>query len=514
MNNCDNNSSELIQTEDANSVGLDEDQQFNFQQNQKNEELADLILEKLLSNDSIAELLSNTKDLKNRSERSSNYNIKGQRGRKKTRNGRPIIFLDYVSYDDHLKKLDSRFDYANIYLDVVEVMNNELYEDAFNRDFPSSSKFILSGLLWEINLTLLNRIERFMITLALKPLPAFVEEGINVNRKPTSIGKEFIYLLSKSHTISQFDHEYLTGNVKILVEFLENNQLSSQRYAFNLSRDITNESLRDLNYLLNKLYVSLMQGRYDKANLGIARNWYIDRMGTQFRDFKELKKLMAGIPSWVKRIKAPLVPHLHKDIAIFRFQIEIFQENNISLRYKEFSEFFTSLIKKAKLATKLPGFLQYVNAWKEFDDGVLQCDFTIFFDANELSESDLVNLSCFFKVKHQLIDIAESMKELKQEGGLKPFANYEIIIRQIPIISTISDEEVWLLERGSARWKDVDNKLIPYFFMVANSEREYTDDVKNRAGGGRDRTKKPEEESKDKKSDAVDPKKTESSTKS
>ncbi len=506
MNNCDNNSSEPSQTENENSVGLEEDQQFNFEQSQKNEELANLILEKLLSNDSIAELFSDTKILKNRSERSSNYSIKGPQGRKKTKNERPKILFDYVSDDNHLKKLDSRFDYANIYLDVVEVTNNELYEDATNGDFPSSSEFPLSGLVWEINFEFLNRIERFMVTLALKPLPAFIEEEINVNRKPTSIGKEFIYLLSKSYTISKFDHEYLTGNVKIFVEFLENNQLSSQRDAFNLRREITNESLRDLNDLLKKLYVSLMQGRYDKANVGIARNWYIDRMGTQFRDFKELEKLMAGIPLWVKRMKAPLVPHLHKDIAVFRFQIEIFQENNISLRYKEFSEFFTSLIKKAKLATKLPGFLQHVNAWKEFDEEVLQCDFTIFFDANELSESDLVNLSYFYNVNNRLIDIAESMKELKQEGGIKPFVNYEIVIRQIPIISAISNEEVWLLERGSSRWKDVDNKLLPYFYMVGSYEREYADDIKSRASGGRKKS--------DKKPDAVDPKKTESSTKS
>ena len=87
-------------------------------------------------------------------------------------------------------------------------------------------------------------------------------------------------------------------------------------------------------------------------------------------------------------------------------------------------------------------------------------------------------------------------------------------MHQIPILSEFSSGNVWILDTASTRWKDVYDKLIPYFYMMGSYERTFTDVIKNRTTGSRDRTENTEEKSKDKKSGTIDPKKTKNSTKS
>jgi len=350
-----------------------------------------------------------------------------------------------------------------------------------------------------------------MVTLAFKRLPFYLgSKECDFDKNITDIGKEFIYLLSEYEYISTFDHEYLTGCVKIFVEFIKNTLLPYNRGRLNLDQDVDQRTINEVSRLFNTLTSSLNKGRYDPVSIGVSRRWFRNQEGTQFRGLKELKKQME---LWVERFKNLLSHHKRKDIAVFRFQIEI-NRNNESIRYDEFSIFFKDLIKKAKQSNGLTGLLEQINVWKEFDNEVLQCDVALFFDANELAMAN-ENVDFYFQnMDRSFQKFADSLKHQKQEKDKTYLEDCSIQIGQIPVLSFLSEQEVWLVGQCNIKWKDVYDSLIPYFSMMGSYERLYTDDIKNRASGGRDRTKKPEEETQDKKSDTVDPPKTESSTES
>ena len=428
---------------------------------------------------------------------------------------------DLVSNDEHLKKLDSRYDFANNYLKVVEITNFELYEDAYQEGFPSSRPYRPSYDRDYRNydykntcLNLLNRIEKFMVTLAFKRLPFYLgSKECDFDKNITDIGKEFIYLLSEYEYISTFDHEYLTGCVKIFVEFVRNKMLPQNRYHLSFNQDIDRRSINEVSGLFDTLTSSLHKGRYDPVLIGASRRWFRNQEGAQFRDLKELKKQMQNMELWVERFKNLLSHHKRKDIAVFRFQIEI-DRNDKSIRYNEFSIFFTDFISKAKQSNGLTGLLEQINVWKEFDNQVLQCDVALFFDANELAMAD-EKVDFYFQNMGQLLqEFADSLKDQKQDKDKTYLEDCFIRIRQIPVLSIFSEQEVWLIGQCNIKWKDVYDKLIPYFSMIGSYERVYTDDIKNRASGSRDRTKKLEKKTQDKKSVADEAKKTDSSTES
>ncbi|GEM_PF-1772230 len=504
------------------------DTQFTLQSDWDHEQfidkLSDAVVEKLSSTNMFRTSSSNTP-----SDRTLSTNTTSYYPLEKLR----TIAQDFIKYYDntppslsrlisdknHLRNLDSRYDFANNYLKVVEITNFELCEDTFREGFPSSRPYRPSYDRDYRNhdykntcLNLLNRIEKFMVTLAFKRLPFYVgSREYDFDKNITDVGMEFIYLLSEYKYISTFDHEYLTGCVKIFVEFVKNIMLPQNRYHLSFNQDIDRRLINEVSGLFDTLTSSLNKGRYDPVSIGASRRWFRNQEGTQFRDLKELKKQMQSMELWVERFKNLLSHHKRKDIAVFRFQIEI-NRNNESIRYDEFSIFFKDLIKKAKQSNGLTGLLEQINVWKEFDNEVLQCDVALFFDANELAMAN-ENVDFYFQNMGRLFqEFADSLKNQKQEKDKTYLEDCFIHIRQIPVLSFISEQEVWLVGQCNIKWKDVYDKLIPYFSMMGSYERVYTDDIKNRASGGRDRTKKPEEETQDKKPDAVDPKKTESST--
>lgn len=70
----------------------------------------------------------------------------------------------------------------------MEIANQELYEDFQLYGFPEKriikeDQVDLAQKVFDIyKISLLNRIEKFMLVLALKPLPAFIEENIDERR--------------------------------------------------------------------------------------------------------------------------------------------------------------------------------------------------------------------------------------------------------------------------------------------------------------------------------------------
>jgi len=471
--------------------------EFNLQntnQHGSHEELANLIIAKLLGNESIKHLTSRAKK--------ENYQTKRQISNNQLSiecNNKRLSFLDKVSDEQHLVIFEKKFKFVQSYLDGVEIANQELYEDFHRYGFPEKRRKkeeqvdTAQKIIDSYKVGLLNRIEKFMLVLALKPLPAFIEENIDeqrilqgVGRSITSIGKEFIYLLSKYETISRFNHEYLTVSVKIFVTFILNRlNPQSRDCEFYLTTDISKKSIFELNNLLFSLRKAFIQGRYDDISVGALKGFYVNRVGTQFRNYGEFHKTLQNLEIKAEKMRLRLKPHKTKDVAVYRFQVEIFQ-NSTSVRHDFFGVFLTSLIKKAKQSNGLVGLIDHIYLWKEMESSTLQLDIILFFDANILSvhkdEPYLFALikNNFEKLIETLLDKQNSIQEESKN------CKHKFSVTQTPVLYNFLPETVLLLESRNPRWKDIEGRLIPYFLIMAGVyERGYTDKIVNRIGGGR-----------------------------
>ena len=107
------------------------------------------------------------------------------------------------------------------------------------------------------------------------------------------------------------------------------------------------ESLAKLIYELNNLLFMLrkafIQGRYDSVSVGALKGFYRNGIGPQFRNYAELYKNLQNLEIKAEKMRLRLKPHKTKDVAVYRFQLEIF-ENSESVRHNFFGVFLTSLI--------------------------------------------------------------------------------------------------------------------------------------------------------------------------
>ncbi|MDI9657621.1 hypothetical protein QM240_15545 [Acinetobacter baumannii] len=155
----------------------------NIKQEASHEELANLIVAKLLSNESIKHLTSLTKKEKHQTGHETSNNSNSVE-----RSNKRLSFLSKVSDEKHLVIFEKKFTFIQSYLDGVEIANQELYEDFQLYGFPEKRIIkedqvdLAQKVLDSYKISLLNRIEKFMLVLALKPLPAFIEENIDEQR--------------------------------------------------------------------------------------------------------------------------------------------------------------------------------------------------------------------------------------------------------------------------------------------------------------------------------------------
>lgn len=463
-------------------------------------ELADLVVEKLLASPEIHRLLTRGRG-NDRAERSNNYRGNDQRGdTRRSSDRKPLTFEDLVPRGESKLSLGPNYQFIEDYLQGLFIVNNELYEDFLHTTrFPISKENqqnILDSLTIDDTLMivavdeleLLSRIEKFMLVLTVKPLPAFIEEPkindrIALDKKITSIGQEFIFLLSQRDIISKFDHEYLTTAVKIFDAFLRDRlNVQKRGYIFSLKMDVSYQSIKELNGLLFDLRQAWMQGRYNPVDEIPWKPQY----GMQYRDFSEFKKNLKKLTERADKDRARLAQYKMNDTVIYRFQIEIFCDGQ-SVRHEFFGPFFTALIRAAKQSSDLVGLLDFIYIWKEMDQEVLQADTVLFFDANKQTASKgPTNQFAFVEEGFQKIANDLLTKEIeKLQDASAQEKQWEITVGQIPVLLNVSPERIWLLESNSPQWKTVNTQLIPYFYIMGSFEREYSDDILSRISTGR-----------------------------
>lgn len=460
--------------------------------------LANLIVEKLLDNEQLKNLIDNGQN-KNRTKTRSQDTKPKYDFPRGDRERSSIRFKDLVERGLPNLTLGSKYYFMEEYLQGLSVVNHELGQDFEQDGFPIKEpeesswgcSLRLQNMLlsqhMQSNLNLLNRIERFMLVLAVKSLPAFIEEpietkNIKYEQKITLIGKEFLYLINQYQKISRFDHEYLTTFVKIFSNFLSDSFQSYRRGSYSLDSDVDLNSIIKFNELLLALKKSLIQGRYENK---IINRYRMSHTNIIFRDFKEFRKYCKDISIKSEKFRTQLIPLKKEDTVIYRFQLEIYCDG-VSVRYDFFGKFFTALIKAIKQSHEFSGLCNHISIWKERSKNVLEADFVLFFNANEpvafdgyINRFDCVKAN-FEKIANILLE-----KEVSKQADYHIKQKWELYLYQIPVLSEFSPECIWLLEANSPRWKIVNTKLISYFYILGGYERNYVDDILSRVSASR-----------------------------
>lgn len=193
-----------------------------------------------------------------------------------------ILLDDLVPRDNKaLAASIKKHKWAKEYLDVIEILYEELNVE--NRDFPFGRTDLpkYGDLLYRVvdkfySIRVLRRIEVFMLALLHQPTPAFIffgtsgekvkeETPLQLQNRMTRLGLEFLFLWRKKDFIKLLDCEYLSRNIKILVDFFkELDPPVGEKTSFTLQHDLNFTSLSDLDHLLMRLKSFAESGRHKK----------------------------------------------------------------------------------------------------------------------------------------------------------------------------------------------------------------------------------------------------------
>lgn len=394
-----------------------------------------------------------------------------------------------------LKKHDS----AKEYLQIVSILYEELSIDheyfSFNED----------GSWWEDkdqNMEILMRLECFMLTLMYKPTPAFIyygstgryvrlESPSKLAKRLTNLGREFLFIWSIQKFIRNLDHDYLTRNIKILVEFFKNLYSNPREKAtFNIQLDITLDSLRDLDRHLMTLKSYTESGRLHKklASQQIYRTRDGDNepelviVRPNRIEFNELWRVNSK--KWGDAIKYFRSRFRGKSVLLYRAEIRL-HSNNGRVTAEQFQKFFGVFNKKANTPNGLLGYSEFLYFWKEdFSNKELVLDLVSIFEADTLLTRIESELEVTYHDRNICKELEVYLKNcLDQQRVLFNDNEVELKFGPTPVLLDPSYEFApeFLIEVGEQKkWNIFENKIIPYFVFMGTLDLPYSDEIVKR----------------------------------
>ncbi|MHA3061149.1 hypothetical protein ACX1N5_01730 [Acinetobacter sp. ANC 4636] len=451
------------------------------------EKLSDEIIENLLNNEKFKKIFI-SKDIGER-RRSRDSLTSSNRNREEKLEYvylKEIIPKDNLPLKSSLKRLKS----AQQYLHIVEILYRELQVDYV--DFPIRPTR-------RRGFDLLMRVETFMLSLALQPIPAFIksasqeeytqqENTTQLLKRVTRLGKEFLFLWANKERIKKFSGNYFTTNVQILAEFfIEKDKFTrGLESKLDLSLDVTSDSLSQINEYLISLRKFIETGEY---KIGLNRRYV--REGDPDPITKIVKPTRIQMDGkWKKRSERfeSAIEYFQEykkiDIVLYRFEIKI-QVSDKRVTAKQFQEFFTILNKKAIRPEGLVGYLGFLYFWKEdFRTKDLIQDIIIIMDSRKLITSPETGNSEILKLRdipNEFSLYVKNVLEHQAEIFEGKFANLDLTA--VPVLKS----KFWNIpaefpiELGNRKnWNFFETHILPYFVFMEMFDVDYTDDIQLR----------------------------------
>lgn len=478
-----------------------EDENFVIALDEKMDDLASLLVEKILSDSRFDKVLGSLKETSNRTE---------SRGSTKEERNYPVRQIQKIRYliDPNRKplQLSQKVKFAQQYLNVIELIYTELQaelgKDFYKTDSANDTHIqIIDRILNRRNdiVGLLSRLERFVLVLAYNATPAYMfddesvedldEEPLEkVQKRITALGHELLYIFSNLETIKELSSgKYFSSNIKLFLKFMEDYKYSPSRHTGQgrklIDQDIYFESLNELNYILCNLKNTIRKGEFDKQSrfkLSILRREkYLNNTvsGINSESFK------IAVNKYSKKLQEAITyfkSYRSSSITLYRFRIWLGIDNQ-KITLGQFKKFFSELNKKAaRSEVGFKGYLNFFYFWDKHNDQWFQ-DIVLIIDSDTLLQVGESKLNGSIRnVRQEFEDYAA---ELIEHRGNLIFENEKlpkIEVEPIPLMRHLDLPSQILMEVNDHEgWNLFEKKILPFF--VYQEFLEFTDDEEIRS---------------------------------
>ena len=504
-----NNDTENDVMDTVNELDSCEDENFVIALDEKMDDLASLLVEKILSDSRFDKVLASLKETSHRTE--------NRRSTKKERDHPSRQFQKIRDLIDPNRKplqLSQKVKFAQQYLNVIELIYTELQaelgEDFYKTDSSNDTYLeIIDRILNDQNdiFGLLSRLERFVLVLAYNATPAYMfdDESVeDLDREPlekvqkriTALGFELLYIFLNLETIKELSNgKYFSSNIKLFLKFMEDYKYSPSRHTGQgrklIEQDIYFEPLNELNYILCNLKNTISKGGFDKQSrfkLSILRrekSFNNTVIGINAENFKiTVNKYSKKLQDAINYFKS----YRSSSITLYRFRIWLDAESQ-KITLDQFKDFFSELNKKAsKTEAGFKGYLNFFYFWDQHNDQWFQ-DIVLIIDSDTLLQVGGNRLNGNIRnVRKEFQDYAI---ELLEHRGSLIFKNEKlpkIEIQPVPLMRHLDLPSQILIEVNDPEgWNVFEKKILPFF--VYQEFLELTDDEEIRSRFSRGRRK-------------------------
>lgn len=478
-----------------------EDENFVIALDEKMDDLASLLVEKILADSRFDKVLGNLKE--------TNHPTESRRSTKEERNypSRKIQKIrDLIDPDRKPLQLSQKVKFAQQYLNVIELIYTELQAElgeGFYKTDSSNDTYleIVDRILNDQNdiVELLSRLEKFLLVLAYSATPAYMfddEYSEDLDKEPigkirnriTALGYELLYIFSNLATIQRLSKgKYLSSNLQLFLKFMEDYKFSPYRTTGRgrilLDEDIYFKPLNELNYILCDLKNAMIKGEFDKQP--------IFKFSMSRRE-KAFNKTVSGINSenfkiavnkYSKKLQEVITYfkfYKSSSITLYRFRIWLSAEDQ-KITLDQFKDFFSELNKKASKPTiGFKGYLNFFYFWDKCDGQWFQ-DIVLIIDSNTLLQAEGSEIEGSIRnVRQEFEDYAAELIDHRGKLIFKNEKNPEIKIQPVPLMWH-SDLPSHILIDANDRegWSVFEKRILPFF--VYQEFLELTDDEEIRS---------------------------------
>ena len=497
MNNDTEN--DVIDTVDE--LDSREDKKIAIVLEERMDDLASLLVEKILADNRFGKVLGSLKETSHRTE--------SRRANQEERNHPSKQFQkirDLIDPDRKPLQLSQKVKFAQQYLNVIELIYTELQAE-LGKDFykTDSSNDTLREIIDSILNTpkdivgLLYRLEKFLLILAYSATPAYMfddESSEDLDKEPigkiqkriTALGYELLYIFSNLATIKRLSKgKYLSSNLQLFLKFMEDYKFSPYRTTGGartlLDEEIYFKPLNELNYILCDLKNAIIKGEFDKQPMFKF---------SMSRREKSFNKTVSGINSenfkiavnkYSKKLQE-VITYLRfyksSSITLYRFRVWLSAEDR-KITLDQFKDFFSELNKKASKPTVgFKGYLNFFYFWDKHDGQWFQ-DIVLIIDSNTLLQVEESKIEDSIRnVRQEFEDYAA---ELIEHRGSLIFKNEklpEITIQPVPLMWHLDLPSHILIDANDREgWSVFEKRILPFF--VYHEFLELTDDEEIRS---------------------------------
>lgn len=466
---------------------------------EKLDELAALIVEKILSSQHFEKLSQPSEIEKTRSE-----NIVSARCPRRESRKRNSQMRDLIDNNKKPLELNRRIQFAEQYLKAIKSIYCELAAELGEEFFITDDDHgvDVSKLLRSLDgngsiVELLYRLEKFVLILAYSSTPGYMfddeptedldnESLTQIKSRITALGYELLYFLDNLETIRRLNTgKYISSSIQIFLNFSTNYQFrANARMQTNrnlLDEEIYFSTLHELNYILRDLKSAMIKGEVYDATINPSQMFRRVRVQNSIFLGMGVAEFKADIQKYSKKLQDAISyfrGYKSKSITLYRMRIWLDNDQE-QVTLDQFKLFFSELNKKAaKPNVGFKGYLNYFYIWDQFDDQWFQ-DIVLIMDSNTLLITE--DVRCTRNITQEFQRYASELLANRAEAIFGNQMIPKIEIKSVPLMYHLDMPSQLLIEaKDREMWKLFEDNILPFFIYHEFLELNLDEEISNR----------------------------------